>query len=390
MYKFSQVVLTALVILLIAGFISAQATVVNVSIVNFSFSPDTVTVDPGDTVRWTHNGTFLHTTTSNTLIWDSGPMSNGNVFQWQFNSAGSFPYHCDFHPLSMNGTVIVNGPNVAPNLVIPGTQNVTVPGQNVSFQVSATDANPGDTANISFLGLNPTPVSTTPSYTGNNPGTLDWSPICAEAGSYYAKFLADDGNGGTDTDSVLVNVACLTHYVKMIDLKFVPEVETIGPGEQVCWVHEDTLCQLPCYHTSTSDSGVWDSDTMVTNDTFCFIFDSVGAFPYHCTTHVVSDTMIGTIVVATTPCLAKPGDANASDTYTLADAIAIVNYVFTKPGCLPLPTCWLNGLLCRGDWNGSGTVTLGDAIRAVNFIFNKPGGPWNAIPIGECCLVAAD
>jgi len=116
----------------------------------------------------------------------------------------------------------------------------------------------------------------------------------------------------------------------------------------------------------------------------------VGAFPYHCTTHVVSDTMIGTIVVATTPCLAKPGDANASDTYTLADAIAIVNYVFTKPGCLPLPTCWLNGLLCRGDWNGSGTVTLGDAIRAVNFIFNKPGGPWNAIPIGECCLVAAD
>lgn len=83
---------------------------------------------------------------------------------------------------------------------------------------------------------------------------------------------------------------------------------------------------------------------------------------------------------------AKAGDANASGTYTLGDAIAIVNYIFNKPGCTPLPTCWLSGLLCRGDWDGSGTVTLGDAIRAVNYIFNKPGGPWVAVPIGDCCL----
>jgi len=87
-----------------------------------------------------------------------------------------------------------------------------------------------------------------------------------------------------------------------------------------------------------------------------------------------------------TNCLSKPGDANASGTYTLADAITIFNYVFNKPGCAPLPLCWLSGLLCRGDWNGSGTVTLEDAIRAVNYIFNKPGGPWNALPVGVCCL----
>ncbi|OGC90536.1 MAG: hypothetical protein A2142_01625 [candidate division Zixibacteria bacterium RBG_16_48_11] len=86
-------------------------------------------------------------------------------------------------------------------------------------------------------------------------------------------------------------------------------------------------------------------------------------------------------------CAARPGDANASDDYTLGDAIAIVNYVFNKAGCVPLPTCWLSGLLCRGDWNGSGTVTLGDAIQGVNYIFNKqPGGPWNALPVGACCL----
>jgi len=85
-------------------------------------------------------------------------------------------------------------------------------------------------------------------------------------------------------------------------------------------------------------------------------------------------------------CLAKPGDANASGTYTLADVIAIVNYIFNKPGCSPAPLCWLSGLQCRGDWNASGNVTLSDVIQAVNFIFNKPGGPWNSLPVGVCCL----
>jgi len=85
-------------------------------------------------------------------------------------------------------------------------------------------------------------------------------------------------------------------------------------------------------------------------------------------------------------CIAKPGDANTSGTYTLGDVISIVNYIFNKPGCSPQPLCWLSNLLCRGDWNGSGTITLGDVIRAVNYLFNKPGGPWNALASGVCCL----
>ena len=85
-------------------------------------------------------------------------------------------------------------------------------------------------------------------------------------------------------------------------------------------------------------------------------------------------------------CSAKPGDANASGTYSLGDAISTVNYIFNKPGCSPTPLCWLSNLPCRGDWDGSASVTLSDVIRAVNFIFSKPGGPWNAVPVGVCCL----
>jgi hypothetical protein len=85
-------------------------------------------------------------------------------------------------------------------------------------------------------------------------------------------------------------------------------------------------------------------------------------------------------------CLGKAGDANASGTYSLSDVIATVNYIFNKPGCSPQPLCWISSLLCRGDWNGSGTVSLSDVIQAVNYIFNKPNGPWNAVPVGVCCL----
>jgi len=85
-------------------------------------------------------------------------------------------------------------------------------------------------------------------------------------------------------------------------------------------------------------------------------------------------------------CVAKPGDANASNTYTLGDIISNVNYIFNKPGCVPTPLCWLSNLLCRGDWNGVGGVSLGDIVQSVNYIFNKPGGPWFPISSGVCCI----
>ncbi len=85
-------------------------------------------------------------------------------------------------------------------------------------------------------------------------------------------------------------------------------------------------------------------------------------------------------------CLAKPGDATADGGHTLTDIIALVNFVFNKPGCSPVPNCWLNNLLCRGDWNASGSQTLTDVIQGVNYVFNKPGGPWTPLSIGVCCL----
>lgn len=81
---------------------------VPISIANFSFTPSTVTIARGCSVAWTQTSTTKHTSTSDTVLWDSGQLSQGQIFTRQFNTAGTFTYHCSFHPGTMAGTVIVN------------------------------------------------------------------------------------------------------------------------------------------------------------------------------------------------------------------------------------------------------------------------------------------
>lgn len=77
------------------------------------FSPSSVTIQPGDTVRWTFSSGG-HSTTSGSPgmpnnLWDSGIRSQGAVFNHTFPSAGTFPYYCIPHGgcCGMVGTVRV-------------------------------------------------------------------------------------------------------------------------------------------------------------------------------------------------------------------------------------------------------------------------------------------
>ena len=77
------------------------------------FTPSSVTIHPGDTVRWTWS-TTPHSSTSGTPgvpngLWDSGILSQGATFTHTFNTVGSFPYYCRPHGLccGMTGMVTV-------------------------------------------------------------------------------------------------------------------------------------------------------------------------------------------------------------------------------------------------------------------------------------------
>jgi plastocyanin len=77
------------------------------------FSPSSVTIHPGDTVRWTFSDSG-HSTTSGSPgmpnnLWDSGIRNQGAVFNHTFPSAGTFPYYCIPHGgcCGMVGSVMV-------------------------------------------------------------------------------------------------------------------------------------------------------------------------------------------------------------------------------------------------------------------------------------------
>jgi amicyanin len=76
----------------------------NISVVNFSFNPNVLNINQGDTVVWTNQDSVPH------QVWDNdfkGPViSNGQSYSFVFKDAGTFDYHCNIHP-SMKGTIIV-------------------------------------------------------------------------------------------------------------------------------------------------------------------------------------------------------------------------------------------------------------------------------------------
>jgi plastocyanin len=112
-----------------------------VSAGDFFFVPQNITVTAGTTVRWTNVSTqgIPHTSSSDGGVWDSGTLNQGQQFDFTFNTPGTFPYHCEFHP-EMIGSIVVqagtlcatqtatrtNTP-VAPSATRTSTSTVIVP-----------------------------------------------------------------------------------------------------------------------------------------------------------------------------------------------------------------------------------------------------------------------
>ncbi|MEX2237992.1 MAG: cupredoxin family copper-binding protein [Dehalococcoidia bacterium] len=86
----------------------------NVAIVDFAFDPAALQVNVGDTVTWTNGDSAGHTVTSDDEgIFDSGSLPGSETFEFTFEEAGSFAYHCNIHG-GMMGTITVGEGASAP------------------------------------------------------------------------------------------------------------------------------------------------------------------------------------------------------------------------------------------------------------------------------------
>jgi plastocyanin len=60
-----------------------------------------------------------------------------------------------------------------------------------------------------------------------------------------------------------------------------PAEITVAPGTTVTW----TNAQTDDVHSTTSNDGVWDSDTLDTGSSFKFTFNDPGDYGYYCSQH---------------------------------------------------------------------------------------------------------
>ena len=77
-----------------------------ITIENSAYNPANLVVKVGDKVTWKNSDTMQHTATFDSLPIDTGTLNPNESATISFPTAGTFTYHCTFHP-GMTGTIIV-------------------------------------------------------------------------------------------------------------------------------------------------------------------------------------------------------------------------------------------------------------------------------------------
>lgn len=85
---------------------ASGGTMHNVSIGASGFSPSNLTIQAGDSVRWTNIDSTPHTATGDAHDWGSPILSLGQSFFRPFPSKGTVAYHCHIHH-EMTATIVV-------------------------------------------------------------------------------------------------------------------------------------------------------------------------------------------------------------------------------------------------------------------------------------------
>ena len=113
---------------------AASAATVQVSVLDNSYSPQNVNINPGDTVVWTNYGSLSHTVMADSGIFTSSTLNPGVNFAYTFNAAGSYAYHDQSYG-SAGGVGMAGTVNVAGQTVVTGSSGSS--GSVASLQAEA-------------------------------------------------------------------------------------------------------------------------------------------------------------------------------------------------------------------------------------------------------------
>jgi plastocyanin len=211
---------------------------------NPDYDPDPLTVNQGDGVEWTNEDNTPHTVTSKQEgVFDSGIIDA--AAKWLLNTAdlqpAEYEYYCTLHPF-MGATLVVTGGAAANQTA----GNATTAGA-AANQTAGNATTAGAAANQMA------------------PNSRAASPLVTSVS------IANGASVPTNEEF------------------FVPDPVRITVGSMVTWKNDDTAS-----HTVTSGTvqnntptpdGRFDSGILNAGDSFSFVFDKAGEYPYYCTIH---------------------------------------------------------------------------------------------------------
>jgi plastocyanin len=211
---------------------------------NPDYDPDPLTVNQGDGVEWTNEDNTPHTVTSKQEgVFDSGIIDA--AAKWLLNTAdlqpAEYEYYCTLHPF-MGATLVVTGGAAANQTA----GNATTAGA-AANQTAGNATTAGAAANQMA------------------PNSRAASPLVTSVS------IANGASVPTNEEF------------------FAPDDVQVTVGSMVTWKNDDTAS-----HTVTSGTvqnntptpdGRFDSGILNAGDSFPFVFDKAGEYPYYCTIH---------------------------------------------------------------------------------------------------------
>jgi plastocyanin len=296
------------------------------------FSPRTVTVDAGTTVRWRNNDGREHTVTANDRSFDSGIIRVGATFVKTFTTPGTFPYICAIHP-DMTGTIAVRasggGTPPPPPPPTPTPRPTPVPssppgGGGATGDVRAIDfAFSPSSINI-VAGTTVTWVNDGAALHTVTASDGSWDSGLVSAGGRFSRRFGTPGTylylcGLHPAMTGVVRVSGLdgatppppppstprpsappvaAGELELRDFVFVPSSIRVTPGTTVTWVNTGAAP-----HTVTDRAGSFDSGTIARGTRWSRTFPSAGTFRLICAIH---PEMTATLTVAAPGAIAPP------------------------------------------------------------------------------------
>ncbi len=83
-----------------------KAPATQVTIDNFTFGPDTLTIPVNSTVTWVNKDDIPHTVVATDGAFRSRAIDTDQTFSFKFDKPGTYTYYCSVHP-KMVGKIIV-------------------------------------------------------------------------------------------------------------------------------------------------------------------------------------------------------------------------------------------------------------------------------------------